>query len=211
MSNETTILCIDDDKAIRFALSRLFSLQGWRCLEAADSESGVRLFAEAQPEVVLVDYHMPGENGVETVRRLRRISRSTPIIVFTIENSQQTADAFLEAGATDFATKPIKAPDIISRIRLHLKMLEQQRELKREQQPSAFRSEKGMSEATMSLVMEYIRAAGEAKTVEEIAEGTGLANPTTYRYLQHLVREKQLVQQVDYGKVGRPKQRYRLP
>ncbi|MBO4871820.1 MAG: response regulator [Lachnospiraceae bacterium] len=210
MSKTTTILCIDDDKAIRFALSRLFSLQGWQCLEAADSDSGVRLFEQEQPDMVLVDYHMPGENGVETVRRLRRLSQSTPVIVFTIESSQQTADAFLEAGATDFATKPIKAPDIISRIRLHLRMLEQQRELQREE-PSAFRPEKGMSEATMTLVMEYMRTAGNARTVEEIAEGTGLANPTTYRYLQHLVREKRLIQQVDYGKVGRPKQRYRIP
>ena len=208
--SKTTILCIDDDKSIRFALSRLFSLQGWETLEAENSGQGVELFERERPDLVLVDYHMPGENGVETVKRLRRISATAPIIVFTIENSQATADAFLEAGATDFATKPIKAPDIISRIRLHLRLLEKLKETPPEQ-PGVFRSEKGMSEETMALLMQFMEESGDAKTVEEIAEGVGLANPTTYRYLQHLVREKKLVQQMDYGKIGRPKQRYRIP
>ena len=208
--SKTTILCIDDDKSIRFALSRLFSLQGWETLEAENSGQGVELFERERPDLVLVDYHMPGENGVETVKRLRRISATAPIIVFTIENSQATADAFLEAGATDFATKPIKAPDIISRIRLHLRLLEKLKETPPEQ-PGVCRSEKGMSEETMALLMQFMEESGDAKTVEEIAEGVGLANPTTYRYLQHLVREKKLVQQMDYGKIGRPKQRYRIP
>ena len=207
--SKTKILCIDDERSIRFALSRLFSLQGWETLEAENSGQGVEIFERERPDLVLVDYHMPGENGVETVKRLRRISAAAPIIVFTIENSQQTADAFLEAGATDFATKPIKAPDIISRIRLHLRLLEKTKETAG--QPGAFRSEKGMSEETMALLMQFMEECGEAKTVEEIAEGVGLANPTTYRYLQYLVKEKKLAQQMDYGKVGRPKQRYRIP
>ena len=63
----------------------------------------------------------------------------------------------------------------------------------------------------MALLMQFMEECGEAKTVEEIAEGVGLANPTTYRYLQYLVKEKKLTQQMDYGKVGRPKQRYRIP
>ena len=52
---------------------------------------------------------------------LRALSHTVPIIVFTIDESQEVADQFLQAGASDFALKPIKAPDIISRIKLHLR------------------------------------------------------------------------------------------
>ena len=57
---------------------------------------------------------------------LRALSHTVPIIVFTIDESQEVADQFLQAGASDFALKPIKAPDIISRIKLHLRLLERE-------------------------------------------------------------------------------------
>ena len=51
---------------------------------------------------------MPGINGVEGVQMLRALSHTVPIIVFTIDESQEVADQFLQAGASDFALKPIK-------------------------------------------------------------------------------------------------------
>ena len=78
---------------------------------AADVEEGLALFRKHQPDIVLIDYHLPRINGIEGVRMLRRLSPTVPILVFTIDENQEVANRFLEAGATDFALKPIKAPD----------------------------------------------------------------------------------------------------
>ena len=201
MKENVTILSIDDDPQICFALGELFKFQGWRAVSANDVSSGLEAFRRYLPDIVLIDYPMPGMSGIEGVKLLRKQSPSVPIIVFTIDESQTVADTFLAVGASDFALKPIKAPDIVSRIKLHLRMSEQ----RRSEQPFF----KGISGGTLELITGFLAAQEDYVTANEIAEGTGLAYQTVYRYLQHLVQEKQ-VERVDiYGKVGRPKQVFR--
>ncbi len=203
MSNITDILCIDDDEEICFALKTLFSTQSWNTAVSYDVTDALRKFKRLNPRVVLIDYHMPGINGVEGVRMLRRLSAAVPIIVFTIDESQAVADAFMEAGASDFALKPIKAPDIVSRIKLHLRLARQQAA------PYQVNYAKGISNATMDLILEYLRRCTQPVTANEIAGATGLAYQTVYRYLQHMTQQKLVAMDSVYGKVGRPKQLYR--
>ncbi len=202
---DVKILCIDDDEDIRFALGELFAMQNWKSYAASSVAKGLEIFRRAEPDIVLIDYHMPGINGVEGVKLIRTFSPSVPIIVFTIDEEQEIADRFLEAGATDFALKPLKAPDLISRIRLHLRLLEQSRAFR-----TAPRLDKGLSEETMQVVLDTMREAKEEMTMEAIAKESGLAYQTVHRYLQHLIREKQVEAVSVYGKVGRPKQLFRL-
>ena len=82
---------------------------------------------------------------IRYLKLLRKQSASVPIIVFTIDESQTVADTFLAAGASDFALKPIKAPDIVSRIRLHLRFAGQNR-------PEPALS-KGISGGTLDIIM----------------------------------------------------------
>ncbi len=201
MKENITILSIDDDPQICFALGELFKFQGWRAISANDAASGLEAFRRHTPDIVLIDYHMPGMSGIEGVKLLRRQSADVPIIVFTIDESQTVADTFLAAGASDFALKPIKAPDIVSRIRLHLRLAEQKRP-----EPAFF---KGISGGTLDMIMTFLSAQSDYVTANEIAEGTGLAYQTVYRYLQHLVQEKRVERLDVYGKVGRPKQVFR--
>lgn len=133
---------------------------------------------------------------------LRALSHTVPIIVFTIDESQEMADQFLQAGASDFALKPIKAPDIISRIKLHLRLLE------REHQKQA-PLDKGLSEATMQLVLDSLKEGEDYMTVNEVARSSGLAYQTVYRYLQYLIQNKKVEMVSIYGKVGRPRQLFR--
>lgn len=202
MDKEITILCIDDDAQICYTFEELFKFQGWNGISARNVEEGLEKLSRYQPDLVLIDYHMPRINGVEGVRRLRSLSGTMPIIVFTIDESQEVADAFLAAGATDFALKPIKAPDIISRIKLHLKFLEQGG-------PQPFAMTKGYSQNTMEIIGDFLKKKTDYLTANEIADSTGLAYQTVYRYLQYLTQKK-LVKMLNlYGKVGRPKQVYR--
>ena len=203
MKKEITILVIDDDEQICFALGELFKFQGWRARSAHDVDSGLAAFRGERPDLVLIDYHLPRINGVEGVRRLRRLSPGVPILVFTIDESQEVADAFLEAGATDFALKPIKAPDIVSRVKLHLRLLQQAQE---HREPVLA---KGLSQGTLKLIGDFLEGQSDYLTANDIAEGTGLAYQTVYRYLQHMTQENRVEMLSIYGKVGRPKQVYR--
>ena len=179
----------------------MFRFQGWEACCAPTVEKGIEQFRLHRPDIVLIDYHMPGINGVEGVRLLRKLSRTVPIIVFTIDESQEVADQFLQAGASDFALKPIKAPDIISRIKLHLRLLERE-------QPAQPLS-KGLSEATLQLVLDSLKEGEDYMTVNEVAKSSGLAYQTVYRYLQYLIQNKKVEMVSIYGKVGRPRQLFR--
>ena len=200
------ILTIDDEPQIQYALDALFSAQGWENISARDAEEGMAKYRACHPDLVLVDYHLPRVNGVKVVKMLHKENPDIPLIVFTIEDDQQVADQFLDAGASDFILKPVKALDLISRVKLHIRLMESQRGQK---QPAGEQA-KGIGQGTLNLIESYLRHCTDDQTVEDIAAGTGLAYQTTYRYLQYLVSVQRVDVSQHYGKVGRPKQRYRL-
>lgn len=203
--HEVTILSIDDEPQICYALEALFQSQGWKAVSAGNVAQGLKMFSQHHPDVVLIDYHMPGTNGVQGVQMLRALDANVPIIVFTIEEDQAVADSFLAAGASDFALKPIKAPDILSRINLHLRLLEQ---IRKQESASSQYTAKGIVPATQEFILNFLKEQSEYVTADAISEGTGLAYQTVSRYLQYLVQEKRVKMQSAYGKVGRPRQSY---
>ncbi len=205
MNNELKVLCIDDDEEIREALSEMCRSQGWLPLPAESVAEGLTLFDEQTPGIVLIDYHLPDINGIEGVRQLRRRSRLIPIIVFTIDDDQSIADAFLQAGANDFALKPIRAVDLISRIRLHIRLMESER-----QNLYGESGRKNISQATVALIRNCLNKADRPLTVNEIAREAGIAEQTAYRYLQHMTGDGIVAMERTYGSIGRPKQTFRL-
>lgn len=207
MSNDSiTILSIDDDKEIRFALGALFGSQGWHAIGAANVTDGLELFQAQQPDVVVLDYHMPGISGLQGVQLLRGIDANVPILVLTVEESQDIADQFLEAGASDFALKPIKAPDMLARIQLHLRLSAQLRQ----QNTTTAAPSKGVVPSTLDCIVSYLRTQDDYVTLTDIAQGTNLAYQTVSRYLQYLAAERIVSIHSTYGKVGRPRQGYKL-
>ena len=208
---ELKILMIDDDEQILFALGALFQSQGWAPVCAKDVLTGLELFRTEAPDLVLIEYHLPEINGIKGVELIRELDAEVPIICFTDDESQDLADRFFIAGASDFALKPIKAPDLISRIRLHIKLLEGNRQLNNKlKAPHHTPKAKGIGAVTLELIHSAFRTNAEYLTVETIAERTGLAYQTAYRYLQHMASHEQIEVCQNYGKVGRPKQKYRL-
>lgn len=204
------ILMIDDDEQILFALGAVFQYQKWTAIPAADVPTGLELFRSEHPDLVFIDYHLPQINGIKGVQMIREIDPDVPIIVFTIDESQEVANRFIEAGASDFALKPIKVPDIISRISLHIRLMESNRRLQgRTKTHTAGAPAKGIGTATLELIQGAFQE-NEFLTVETIADRTGLAIQTTYRYLQHMAAQDLVEVSQNYGKAGRPKQKYRF-
>lgn len=204
----TRILIIDDEEDIRYTLKEICQLSGWETVEAANGRRGVELFQQAQPDLVLVDYHMPELDGLGTVKELRELCQTVPIIVLTVDERQQIADAFLDAGASDFALKPIKALDLICRLKVHISISAQQR-VDKENNDDVY-AVKGISKATLKLVFDYLKLCTNGAFIEEITEHVCLAYPTVHRYLMHLQDVGKVEVEADYGKVGRPKNRYYL-
>ena len=128
MTKKITILAIDDEQDILYTLAAIGTAVGWKVHTENNSLAAADKVAELRPNLILLDYHMPQQNGVVTVRKIREVDSRVPIIVLTIDGRQELADEFLAAGASDFATKPIKVPDLVARINVHLKLLAKQRE-----------------------------------------------------------------------------------
>ena len=207
MERKLKILMIDDDEQILSALQEVFQIQNWGTMMAQDVERGMELFQSRRPDIVLIDYHLPKISGMKGVEMIRELDSEVPIIVFTIDEDQRVANEFIEAGASDFALKPIKVPDIISRIKLHIRLLESRRALTRISQEHY---PKGIGEETLDLIEGEMKRIGEFCTVEEVAQATGLAQQTVYRYLQYMASQNQVEVSQSYGRVGRPKQKYRF-
>lgn len=208
---EFKILMIDDDEQILFILRDLFQSQGWKLIWAKDVLMGLDLFRAEAPDLVLTEHYLPGIDGLQGVEMLRELDPQVPIICFTTDESQELANRFFAAGVSDFALKPVKAPDMISRIGLHIRLLEHNKQRSNPDNvqvhvPKA----KGIGSTTLDLMRNAFQSNAEFLTVETIAERTGLAYQTTYRYLQHMASQELIEVCQNYGKVGRPKQKYRL-
>lgn len=205
MAKKITILAVDDEKDILYTLEAIGTAVGWRVCTESNSIMAVNKLKSLRPDLILIDYHMPQQNGILTLKQMRKLDSRVPIIVLTVDERQEIADKFLAAGASDFATKPIKVPDLVARINVHLKLLEKQREA----QGRAIVC-KGINEATLQMIVDYCHTIDEWFYIEEVVRGVGLAYQTTVRYLQHLIATEKLLVISDYGKVGRPRNKYKL-
>lgn len=218
--NETavSILAVDDSQDILFALSAICELEGWTTRTTTEGSHAIEMIREQCPDIVLVDYHMPRMDGIEVVKHIRAIAPSVPIIVLTIESSREIAKQFMAAGADDFALKPIKPLDLISRIRVHLRGAGRRSSeapcAAQEPQTVTMPAEeyeyvKGISPPTLTIVCDYLKSKDSYLSINEISCGCGLAYQTTYRYLIYLVGENLVTVHSEYGRQGRPKQKYR--
>ncbi|NOY80596.1 MAG: response regulator [Kiritimatiellaeota bacterium] len=137
------VLVVDDDERNRILLSDVLAARGYRVLTAENGEEALRLVNEEAPDAVLLDIMMPGIDGIEVCRRIRRNEEAAmlPIIMVTALSEREPRVRSIAAGADDFLTKPIDPAEVALRVRnavhrKHLmdalrKSLEEQRHLER--------------------------------------------------------------------------------
>jgi DNA-binding response OmpR family regulator len=116
----TRILTVEDDERIRTAVRMALEDEGWDVVEAGSGEEAVEQFAAAPTDVVLIDLMLPGMDGFEVCRTIRRTS-DVPIVMVTAKTDTHDVVAGLEAGADDYVTKPFQPKELSARIRALLR------------------------------------------------------------------------------------------
>ena len=117
------ILIVEDEQAIREMICVALHNAGFDCQEAADATQAQARVLSAMPDIVLLDWMLPGISGVDYARRLRqdRLTRHLPIIILTARTQEEDKLKGLETGADDYVTKPFSTRELLARIRALLR------------------------------------------------------------------------------------------
>lgn len=116
------ILVVDDDAGIRDMLGIILEARGFDVEFSEDGAGAFAIFAATKPDLVLLDWMLPGKDGVEVCREIRAAA-GTPIIMLTAKSDIEDEVRGLEAGADDYIAKPIDQEKLIARINASLRRL----------------------------------------------------------------------------------------
>ena len=120
---ESTVLVVDDETAIRDMLRMALEIADFRCIEADNIHDAFTLVVDERPDLVLLDWMLPGGSGLELLRRLKRgeNTREIPVIMLTAKTAEDNVIQGLDIGADDYITKPFAPRELIARVRALLR------------------------------------------------------------------------------------------
>lgn len=121
--NTKRILIVEDEQPIREMIGFALASAGYQVLEAMDVRQGQSLIAEGLPDLVLLDWMLPGMSGLDFARRLKKeeLTREVPIIMLTARAEEEDKILGLESGADDYITKPFSLRELVARIKAVLR------------------------------------------------------------------------------------------
>lgn len=208
MAQAKSLLIIDDDQDLREALAEQLELNGeFTVDQAATAGEGVKKGADGRAELILLDVDLPDFDGREACRRLREAGVRCPIIMLTAADQDSDAIRGLDAGASDYVTKPFRFGVLLARIRAHLRNHEQSEDAVYRIGPYAFRpaakaliDDGGkrirLTDKETSILKYLYRARGKPVSREELlAEVWGYnAGVTTHTLETHVYRLRQKIE-----------------
>ena len=121
-ASSSRLLIVDDDGYFRATLRQQLAVEGFNDVfevgVVADLDNAL---SDANPDLILLDIHMPDGNGIDICQRLRRKGFAKPIVMLTTKGAEGDIVLGLEAGANDYITKPLRLAELITRIRTQLR------------------------------------------------------------------------------------------
>lgn len=117
------ILLVDDEPSIRELLRVALEIADFECLEAPDIREAQQMINTQSPDLILLDWMLPGGSGIELLRSLKKneLTRAIPVIMLTAKTHQDNIVQGLEVGADDYVTKPFAPKELIARIKAMLR------------------------------------------------------------------------------------------
>lgn len=120
MDEQKKILVVEDDKNISMIIKFNIEAEGWICDTAFDGPTGLEKAKKGEYDLLLLDVMLPGMNGFDICREVRKVSE-VPIIMCTAREEEKDKVLGLDIGADDYITKPFSNRELISRIRAHMR------------------------------------------------------------------------------------------
>ena len=114
------ILVVDDDPAINEMLTIVLEAEGFQTSSVTDGAEAVPAFRSFDPDLILLDLMLPGVNGIDICREIRKES-AVPVVMLTAKTDTVDVVLGLESGADDYITKPFKPKELVARIRARLR------------------------------------------------------------------------------------------
>lgn len=136
MTTPEKILIVDDDAGLTHFLGRFFSRKGYDVASCADGMSAIGLMESEPFDLILLDYKIPGMNGLDTLKRIKSLQIKTPVIIMTAYGTTETAIEAMKRGAYDYLLKPFDRKDLSRIIRDALLINRQMKDLVSFPQPS---------------------------------------------------------------------------
>lgn len=118
------LLLVDDDESIIDYLRRGLVYEGFSVQVASSGEVGLALARERIPDLVILDWMLPGLNGIEVLERLKAVDRHLPVIMLTAKDTPANQVEGFETGADDYVVKPVRFEVLLARIRARLRSQE---------------------------------------------------------------------------------------
>lgn len=116
MTNQQTILIIDDENQIRKILKITLESNGYRVIESETAQDGITKTAMHQPNAIILDLGLPDDDGQNVLKNLREWYK-LPIIILSVKNSESEIIQALDSGADDYLTKPFNMGELLARLR----------------------------------------------------------------------------------------------
>ncbi|MGH8248639.1 MAG: phosphate regulon transcriptional regulator PhoB [Gammaproteobacteria bacterium] len=169
------ILVIEDEAAIREMLGYALMKEGFEFQEAADVEQARPLVARQKPDLILMDWMLPGVSGVDFARRIRNDpdTRDIPIIMLTARGGEPDKIRALDTGADDYITKPFSTKELLARIRAIMRRASQET------------SQGPVTASGLTLDPETFRVTANGEIVE--------LSPTEFRLLHFFITHRERV------------------
>ena len=122
LPDEATILLVDDSPTAIAVLTKTFEPTGYKIISAENAEDGIEMAKTEQPDIILMDVIMPGLNGFQATRILRKEESTSAIPIIIISGSEQATEKFwgLRVGANGFLSKPAERAELFHLLREHL-------------------------------------------------------------------------------------------
>ena len=120
---QPSVLVVEDEPAQREVLAYNLESEGFRVIKAADGNEALLLIEEEQPDLILLDWMLPGTSGIEICRQIksRPAFRMTPVIMLSARSAEVDKVRGLETGADDYISKPYSIIELLARVKAHLR------------------------------------------------------------------------------------------
>ncbi|MEV7675269.1 response regulator [Streptomyces sp. NPDC088752] len=217
------VLVVDDDvRVARINAAYVAKVPGFRVVATAHSTAGALAVLDERPvDLILLDHHLPDENGLAAVRKLRARGHQCDVIMVTAARDVATVQAAMRHGALQYLVKPFNFAGLRGKLEAYATLrrtLEGGGEAEQAEVDRIFGVlaagsvapdlPKGHSPITAELVRQVLLAADGPLSAQEIAERSGVSRQTAQRYLKLLERTGRVRLSLRYGETGRPEHRY---